>query len=309
MLPRHKAYIYLIITIIVWGVAGPVIKDTLKFFDPIDFLTYRFLLSCLILIPLVIITQPHSFKIVNTFSSKDWFILALSGVLGSSVQLGLLFWGMDYTTSIESTLIESASTVLVALAGYYFLKEHLTQREKYGLFIAFFGSILIVLEPLLDTGVAFTRHLFGNIIVMGAQFAWVAYVILTKTQLRHRISPLFLTMTTFVFGFISMSILTFLTKSPGEIVSLFTSAPLQAHLGVIYMATFSGALAYWLYQKASKTIEVSEANIFLYLMPLVATPIGYFWLHEPITLSFVIGSLIIAIGVYLAETKKKRLSQ
>lgn len=72
------------------------------------------------------------------------------------------------------------------------------------------------------------------------------------------------------------------------------------------MALLSGGLAYWLYNKGEKTIESSEANIFNYLQPLFAIPVGYLWLGEAITIPFIVGSLVIAAGVLLAQTKFHR---
>jgi drug/metabolite transporter (DMT)-like permease len=72
------------------------------------------------------------------------------------------------------------------------------------------------------------------------------------------------------------------------------------------MAIFSGAIAYYLYQKAQKTIETSEAAIFLYLQPIVTAPASVIWLNENITPVYIVGSAIIAVGVILAEWKKKR---
>jgi len=53
------------------------------------------------------------------------------------------------------------------------------------------------------------------------------------------------------------------------------------------------------YQLGIKTVEVSEAEVFNYLSPIFATPIAFLWLKEPITWSFVLSALIIAVGVYL----------
>ena len=72
------------------------------------------------------------------------------------------------------------------------------------------------------------------------------------------------------------------------------------------MAIVSGSLAYYLFNKAQKTIEISEASVFSYLYPLFSAPLAVLWLGESITPVFIIGGIIIAIGVTIAEVKKKR---
>jgi drug/metabolite transporter (DMT)-like permease len=72
------------------------------------------------------------------------------------------------------------------------------------------------------------------------------------------------------------------------------------------MAFLSGSLAYYLSTKAQKTIEIGDAAIFSHLYPLFSTPLAVLWLGERITPIFIIGGVIIAIGVFLAEYKKSK---
>jgi drug/metabolite transporter (DMT)-like permease len=72
------------------------------------------------------------------------------------------------------------------------------------------------------------------------------------------------------------------------------------------MALLSGSLAYFLYQKAQKTIEASEATLFSYLSPLFAIPLAVFWLKEEITIFYLLGAVIVAIGVIIAESKRRK---
>jgi len=69
------------------------------------------------------------------------------------------------------------------------------------------------------------------------------------------------------------------------------------------MALLSGNLAYYLYVRAQKTIEVSEAVLFNYLQPLFTIPLAIFWLGESLSTSFIIGAIIIAFGLVIAEYK------
>ncbi len=297
---RIRAYVLLLIAVAIWGFAGPVIKFTLSHFDPIVLLTYRFFLTSLILVPSLFIFEPRFWLKLSHFKPIDWFYLVICGLTGTSLQLLLLFWGFDLTSSIDASLISSASPILSTLAGWWFLHDRITRREKIGLGLAFAGSLIVVIQPLLDSGRIFTGSLAGNLLVVAADIVWVVYLILSKKLLRHQLSPLFITTSNFFIGLLSMSIILFFTNP--TLYSLL-STPYSAHLGVIYMALFSGSLAYFLFQRAQKSIETSEANIFTYLMPLFATPLAYFWLREPITLPFLTGSAIIAAGVIVSEIK------
>lgn len=306
MSARYKAYLYLTIVAAIWGIAGPIIKHTLSYFDPILFLTLRFFITSLVFIPLLFKSHPRLLKSLSQLSITNWKFLIVSSLLGSTINLGFLFWGFSLTTSIDGTVINASSPILVTLASVYFLGEHITNREKAGQLLAFAGSLIIILQPILESGHLFSGSLYGNLLVFLADLAWVGYVTINKRQLRMHFSPLFLTAAMFFFGFLSMSIILILTHSPSGILQSLSLASYSSYLGVLYMALLSGGLAYWLYNKGEKTIESSEANIFNYLQPLFAIPVGYLWLGEAITIPFIVGSLVIAAGVLLAQTKFHR---
>lgn len=303
MTARTKAYIYLIITIVIWGVAGPVIKNTLNYFDPVIFLTYRFFLTSLVLIPMILFFHPHILTTLNNLTAKDWLIFIGSSLLGTTIQLLLLFKGFELTSSIDGVLISSTSPILSVLAGWWLLKEHVTRREKIGAVIAFLGSVVIIIKPMLETHKLFSGNSLGNLLILLANFAWVGHSIISKTQLRHNLSPILITTANFFIGFLSMSVILFFSRSMNY--EPITNN-LSAHLGVVYMALLSGALAYFLFQKAQKSIETSEANTFLFLQPVVATPLAYLWLGENVSATFIFGSVIIGLGVILSNLKFKR---
>jgi drug/metabolite transporter (DMT)-like permease len=287
---RTRAYIYILIAIIIWAIAGPVIKYSLNYLDTITFLTIRFGLTSIILVPFWLWTERHKRHLFPPLSGVDWILLIISGLMATTIQLTLLFFGFERTTAIEGTLISSVAPIFIALAGHRFLKDHITKREQIGMTIALVGTLIVVGLPSSIT------NLWGNILVLLANAAWVAEAILTKKLLRHNLSPLFLTMFSFLMGFISMTPIYFIIHNSSFNIQISTNG----WFGLIYMTIFSGIIAYWLFFKGQKTIEASEANVFMYLQPLIATPIGFFWLHEAITWNFLFGGLVIALGVCLA---------
>ena len=74
------------------------------------------------------------------------------------------------------------------------------------------------------------------------------------------------------------------------------------------MAFLSGIVGYALWIKGQKSIEVSEAGLFAYLTPIFGAPLAVWWLGEKITPIYIIGALIITLGVFIAEYKKRSKS-
>ncbi len=293
---RLKAYFLLLIVAVIWGVAGPVIKFTLGGFPPLLFLAYRFGLSTLVAIILFLFL---GFRFPKDKKTKVELIIY--GFITSTVTLGFLFFGQEKTTALDATLITLINPLVISLAGARFLKEHVTAREKIGMTIAFLGTILTIIEPFLQNGHSLTRF-SGNVLVFISLLAAAWGAILAKKLLRADVNPLTLTSTSFIIGFLTLAPFAILKYK----ISAVTSVSLPYHLGVIFMALVSGSFAYFLANKAQKTIEISEAAVFSYLYPIFAAPLAVVWLGEKITPVFILGAAIITIGVVIAETKKRR---
>jgi len=297
---RIRAYLYLTLVAAIWGIAGPVIKYTLSDFTPIAFLTYRFFLSSLFFIPFILtkgISIPKK--------GRSLFILLLISLLGSTINLGLLFYGYNYTTVLDATILSAIAPVFVVVGGALFLKENVNRQERTGIAIIFLGSLMIIFEPVSDISIFTLNNIFGNFLVIAANLAWVAYVLLSKYELKKKVEPLTIAFSVFLVGFLTLLPLSIIeaggTKS---FLNNCLSAPLPSHAGVLYMALLSGNLAYFLYQKGQKIIEASEATLFAYLSPFFAAPLAVFWLGESISPAFLTGALLIITGLVIAEYKK-----
>jgi drug/metabolite transporter (DMT)-like permease len=297
---RVRAYIQLLIVSVIWGVAGVVIKYTLGGFTTPVFLTYRFLISTIVAIPFFILGISKFPK-----NPKILWLTIFNGFLGTTASLLLLFWGAERTTSIDLNLISAIAPITIVVAGVFFLKEHVTRRETIGILIALAGTLIAVIEPALKTNDGLSG-LIGNILVFGSVLIGTANVILEKVILRKEVEALASTHISFMVGFATTLPVLLFSQSPANILHTIYTTPFPYHLGVFYMAILSGTLGYYLWFKAIKSIETSEAGLFAYLYPIFGIPLSILWLKEKITPPFIIGSVIIAIGVFLAEFKKKR---
>lgn len=297
---RIRAYFYLLIVVVIWGIAPPVTKFGLAEIPPFLFLTYRFIITTIVLLPFYLASKNKG------LSLSLLPLVALIGFLGTTLNLGLLFYGTNISTSLDASLITATAPIFVALAGVWFLREHVTSREKVGIAITIFGTLIVAVQAFFEVGIGGTHSVLGNIIIFISNIAFAAYLLFSKEALRKNVSPFTIMFMMFLVGSIATLPLVFTEMKVSEILPTLTHASLGSHLAVIYMAFLSGALAYLLYQKAQKTIEASEAAVFTYLSPIVTAPVATLWLHEKLTLPYIIGSIVIAVGVILAEIKKRR---
>lgn len=298
---RLNAYVLLLITSVIWGIAAIVIKLTLVGIDPAPFLVYRFGISAAIAVPFLLFARR-----IHIRSKAEGTMIFIYGFLSTTVALGLLFLGADHTTVLNLTLITLSGPLFVELAGAFFFKEHLTHREKIGTGIAFLGTALVVAGPILNH-IQKSTNVVGNILILLYLVADIASVVFLKKLLRLKYSSLALTNFSFIIGFLTLLPISIFFLPISQTISQVISLPLPYHLGVLYMAIFSGTIAYYLRGIAQKTIEVSEAGLFGYISPVISGILAVGLLNESLAPLFILGAIVVAAGVTLAEYKPKML--
>jgi drug/metabolite transporter (DMT)-like permease len=221
------------------------------------------------------------------------------------VTLGLtvLFLGIDKTTVLDLTLIGSISPIIVVLGGLIFFHEKVTRREQIGIGTALVGTFVAIIAPILGTNAI---GLSGNILIFIYVIIDAISVLFAKQLARHRYSQLQTTMIGFQIGFITLLPFALYMHSPDYLISSIIDLPVKYHLGVLYMAIFSGLAAYLLRNRGQQSIEVGEAQLFSYLQPIISVPLAVLWLGEDLTYLFVLGAVIIGAGVTIAEYKSQR---
>jgi drug/metabolite transporter (DMT)-like permease len=246
---------------------------------------------------LLVILRSKVFQITK----KDLLKIALIAFCGITFNISFFFWGIKLSKSINAPIIASTQPLIVFLIAVFFLKEKIKLNKLSGLILGFTGVILIIIQPIIDRG-GFSLESLGDIFLILATFGAVGQTILSKKLMNDhaRIDPFVLTFWLFIIGtisFLPMFILEILNPNfnPG---SLFQLKPM---VGIVFGSLFSSLAGYSLFTYGLSKINAGEAGIFTYIDPVAAIVIAIPLLHENITWEFVIGSVLIFGGIWLAE--------
>jgi drug/metabolite transporter (DMT)-like permease len=296
---RKKAYLALLTTSFIWGLAPPVIKYTLDFISPFTFLFYRFLIASLIL------AIPFGVKLIKIKPSfSDFIKLSLLGFLGTPLTLYILFEGIKKTSAIDASIIAVITPILVILGGVAFLKEKVTKTEKTGIALTFLGTLITIIQPVFESGLNnMVQNLYGNSLVFLGSLTWAVFTLLAKKE--KKLDSFILSSFSFIVGMFFFSLLA-LGGKPLSPEFEITKLNLNSFLGIFYMAVLGSVVAYYTYIYGLSKIEASEATIFTYLQPVFAIPVSIIFLKERVSLVFCLGAFIIILGVFVCEFYDKR---
>ena len=170
-----------------------------------------------------------------------------------------------------------------------------------GMVFAFVGVLVIFLAPLFrdgfnDGGGSVGSVLLGNFLFLIAMVGGVFYAVVNKKIIKTVDSSVIMSLQFFVgsVAFIPMMVRELQDWS-------FASLNNAGWVGIIYGIFFSSALAYFLLNYALKRISAQQIGVFEYMKPVIAVLVAIPLLAEFPDIYFIIGSILIFIGVYVSE--------
>lgn len=303
-----KGIIAGLLTQVLWGIAGPLVKIGLTSIPPISLLFFRSLGVCLILLPYYERwvhqhqeqTQPSNTNPVPVLAKEDRWPIFWAGFLGTAVNISFYFWAQKLTSVSDAWIIGSTGTIFIVMFCYLFEKERLGSIVYTGIALAFIGTLLIIGTPILQVG---SGNIFGNILMLIATFGGAGSFIFIK-KLAARYDPLVLTFYFFLISLIfttPMFIFEFL-QNPLWIASL----SLGNIMIIVYEILFASIAAYAFTNISLKHLSASIAATIGYASTAIAILLAIIFLHEKLTHYFIIGASVIALGLLLAETRHRK---
>ena len=279
----------LVISLLLWGSAFPAIRAALEGYPPVTMAVVRFVIASMSLVPFAI------FKGFQLPRKKDLPLIVLSAFFSIPGYHVCLNIGEKYVTASAASLIISTLPIWTICWSRLFLKETFHPLAWAGVLMSFAGAAIIAFGE----GGGF--HLNPHVLfILASALCGSVYTVFQKKLIDQYDVVSF---NCYVIWFGTLFLLPF---SDGSWAAL-QSAPVRATISVVYLGVFPGALTFILWASVVKRMPASRAVTFLYLIPVVATVVGWLWLGElPSTLSM-IGGVVILAGVLLTKLLMKRV--
>ncbi|MFC1653281.1 DMT family transporter [Patescibacteria group bacterium] len=297
---RKIAYLAAVGNALIWGAALPLVKPSLSHITPYQFLFLRFLVAAPLLFPFLIKGILKQKRLVKALPK-----IVLIEVLSMTV-LFIIYLGLEKTSALQASFFLNTKPIFTTLAGILILKEVEERNELIGLIFSVIGTALVISTPLFfGKQLADSEFsLFGNGLIFSALLLDVIRLIYVN-KIYDKQDKLNVVSISTLIGLIYFALVSSLT---GDFPSLSVLQIPSVLIPVLYMGTLGTIVAFTLQYVAYTQIETSEASLFSYLQPLVYIPLSVIWLKETLLPTQLIGIIIIAFGVFIAERriKKKR---
>lgn len=280
-------YAALIASLLFWGGTSVVGKVTVEHFPLFTTLFLRFCIASLGLLPLFLLDRQR-----QKLSLRPLLKLALLGSFGTSLNIGLFFYGISKASILDTSIIIAMAPVMLSLAGWLWLKETYCAHNVVGIFLAFLGAaIALTLFP------ATAHHsLLGNLAIFASELALVIYTIGSKEILKQYSATIIASVSFFT------AMLTFAPLSAWEYFSHPEQFVMTSQImgGLLYLGIGSSVLAYVLYEWSLNWLPALHVAALSYVQPLSSVWLGMIFLHEQPHWTYLLGGIVVAGGVILA---------
>ena len=284
------------VTVAIWGSTFVFTKMLLQNgLSPAQIFTLRFIIAYILLLAFAL--SRHRFRLFCK-SLKDELLMVVLGITGGSVYFLAENAAMLYTTATNTSLIVCSCPLFAMLlfAIVYRHSERVSRLQAMGSFIACLGMAVVVLNG------HFVLHLspLGDMLAFAACLCWAVYSLLMKPA-TERYSSLFITRKVFFYGL--LTIIPYYFFVPG-----FPSMEVLLRPEVLWNLLFLGVVAsmicYVTWNWVISKLGAVVATNWVYFNPITTIIFAWWLLHEQITVWFLLGTVLILTGMYLADRKK-----
>jgi drug/metabolite transporter (DMT)-like permease len=226
---------------------------------------------------------------IPRWSIREWGWFAGAAASGGLVGPVLLMVGLARTPAADASLLLNLESVFTALLAWVAFREHTDRRVLTGMLLIVCGGAL------LSWPASWTSHaLLGPLAIAGACLCWGLDNNLTRK--------------------VSAGDAWFIAGTKGLVaglgnlaVALGLGAVLPAP-AVLAQALVLGFLAYGvslvLFVLALRGLGAARTGAYFSTAPFLGAAIAITWLHEPLTVGFMVAALLMLAGVWLHLTER-----
>jgi drug/metabolite transporter (DMT)-like permease len=289
----------LVLTTLLWGVTFVVIKLSLSDVSPLLFVSLRFTLAAIILMPFMF----SIFKGLKKEALIGGFVLGILNFAGFATQT----IGLKYTSATKSGFITGTFVIFTPILQLIIEKKAPRKENIFGIILVLLGLALLsskgasIFDIFSEIGQNFNVGDFFTLICAIIFAAYIVYLDLISQKIDYKFLVLSQIFVTGICGWLFTYILSFsgLEKINFELNGIVIFA-------VIYTAIAATIIATTLQTKYQKFVTPTKAAIIFSLEPIFAALFAFFIINDRLSGFGFIGCIFIFTGLLVSELLGKK---
>jgi drug/metabolite transporter (DMT)-like permease len=285
-----------LLTVAIWGSTFVFTKILLQNgLSPAQIFTLRFIFAYVLMEIVTWVAGQRGKWLSN--SVRDEVIMVLLGVTGGSLYFLTENASLLYTTATNTSLIVCTCPIFALLLFklVYRKSEHVTKNMALGSVIACLGMAVVVLNG------QFVLHLspLGDMLAFGACLSWAFYSLMMKEVLQ-RYDTFFITRKVFFYGIVTIFPYYLIVPGFPSVEVLLRPVVL---FNLLFLSVVACMLCYVMWNWVIGKLGAVVATNWVYFNPITTILFAWWLLDENITIWFLLGSILIIVGMVLCNYK------
>jgi drug/metabolite transporter (DMT)-like permease len=300
---RSPAVSFLVLLLVnaMWAFQFSGAKIVTERLGPISTALIPMALSTLLFAPFLLFQKKSGTG--KKFSGRLLIQLITIATLGIvPAQLGLT-WGVEHSLASNAAVITLTIPVLTCVMASLMLQEKMTVLRWVSFLLAIGGVLIVSKVDLRSSDLFHGGYLVGNLLIL-ASCLGSAYNNTYSKKLLETLNPLELLIYGFLVADVELFILMlFLERSAfGQLGTLDANVWISLILIAVFSLSASMMLYFWVIQH----IDVMQASLSVYLLPVFGVVFSSVLLHEPITLQLLAGGALVFVATFLIIVQEER---
>jgi drug/metabolite transporter (DMT)-like permease len=290
----NQPYLLLCITATCWAGNAIIGRLAAGHIPPVTLAFMRWFLAFLVVLPFALKHLKRDWRAIR---AKLGLMLVIS-VTGIAIFNTLQYWALEYTSALNTLLLQSAGPLIVAVWSLILLGVRLTLAQAIGVMVSLAGVLVILLHGDLGalSSIQFNK---GDLIFMVALTIFGFYsVMMLRRPAIHGLSFLAFTFGCGAVCLIPLLVWEMLTRPLVELNA-------RNVLSMVYIAIFPSAVAYLCFNRAVHLIGANRAAPFFHVVPVLGAAMAIAFLGERLQTFHIVGFALVLTGVYVASRKPK----
>lgn len=269
----------------IWGGMFVIVKMIVDEIHPIQLVWLRYLIAIIFLMIFSLLRREKWH-----WNWSDLRLIFLIGLIGNTISIVAQETGTWLSSAQTGAVITSATPTFMLIFAWLILKEKMTSVKIISVIMATLGVIMIV-----------GLHLSGNYILYGvlslivAALTWALMSVLVK-KVNHYSSL----QTTIISTMVAIVCLTPIIMLNPSALGNINFLNIKVILCLFYLGVISTAMAFVMWNQGLKLVNASSSGLFFLLQPIVGTLLGWLLLGENISISFIMGTILIIGSVWFS---------
>ncbi|MCM8816800.1 MAG: EamA family transporter [Candidatus Omnitrophica bacterium] len=253
-------------------------------FHPLGVAFFRFLSASIFLFFYHFIAKGKFF--LEKKDVLNFLLLGATGIAGMNI---FIFYSLRFTDSTITSLLMNANGFIIAILGFFLLREKIGISELAGLLVGIAGCWLIFTQG--DLSKISHSNLKGNTLAACASFCWAFYSVWgKKTNVIEKYGAILSTLWASVFGSIMLGIIVYFSN----ILLVFD---VKNILISIYLGIVPAGIGFTLWFYSIDRLKTIIPGITQFLAPLTTALLAITFLNQRVSSATVIGGLLIVSGI------------